>query len=373
MNIGYDGYFISDDKGAWGKLQRILLQELTKMANNMTFFVFTDTEGEKLLPSSPKIKIVKIEKSKDNFISRTRSIKKAVVANDLKLDAYIETVEIAPKIDKNIKLFTIIHDFSQGRLEPPLSLDRIKGIVYSYYRKSTMERSARIFFNSKSTMNNSPILKRNPIKIVNHHGVDEIFSNDAEGDVEFLAKSGLNKYEYFLFVGRVTVPYKNFNLLLRAFKLFIESNNGIKLAVATTEIPTKKDMKTIRELKNNIVILRGLESAKLVTLYKFAIAFIFPSSYEGFGVPILEAQRIKCPLILNDIPVFREVSGGCAMFFDGTEEGLLKRMVEIQGKEARESLVECGYSNSLKYSWERTAEIIYNHLEEVEAHDRRKA
>ena len=69
-------------------------------------------------------------------------------------------------------------------------------------------------------------------------------------------------------------------------------------------------------LDNQIYLYSGLSNNEVKYLYKLAFAFVFPSVYEGFGIPILESMASSTPLILSDLPVFKEIAKDHAVFFD---------------------------------------------------------
>ena len=105
-------------------------------------------------------------------------------------------------------------------------------------------------------------------------------------------------------------PRKNFNRLIEAF----EDIPDCKLYIVGTR------HRVFREGQNhqsdNLHYLGRVSDAELVRLYNQAACFIFPSLYEGFGLPPIEAQSCGCPVLVSDIPVLREVCGDTATYFD---------------------------------------------------------
>ena len=84
------------------------------------------------------------------------------------------------------------------------------------------------------------------------------------------------------------------------------------------------------------------------------------SSYEGFGLPIIEAQSFGLPVICSDIEVFREIAGNSALFVNNTDyEGIAQRLhMLIKDKEEYRRLSTLGLENSKKYTWEKMADIV---------------
>ena len=99
----------------------------------------------------------------------------------------------------------------------------------------------------------------------------------------------------------------------------------------------------------------------LINLYQNAKAFVFPSLYEGFGLPILESIRNKCPVICSDIPVFREVAGDLVNFFN--PENCESLINSIESVVFSDNVNENSIKNSKKiteqYNWEKCSKKTY--------------
>ena len=105
----------------------------------------------------------------------------------------------------------------------------------------------------------------------------------------------------------------------------------------------------------------------LKNLYKNAQAFIFPSLYEGFGLPVLEAFSCGCPVILNNSSSLPEIGGDGAIYFEpGDRESIICAVETVLFNEKfREDLIKKGYERLKFFSWEKTADStkkVYNNL-----------
>ena len=101
----------------------------------------------------------------------------------------------------------------------------------------------------------------------------------------------------------------------------------------------------------------------LNNLYHHAFCFVFPSEFEGFGLPILEAYKNDCPALLNDIPVFREVAGDCGTYFDITDgKSLNERLEELFAakEDDRNALIEKQKERLSLFTPEKMAEGYIN-------------
>jgi glycosyltransferase involved in cell wall biosynthesis len=93
--------------------------------------------------------------------------------------------------------------------------------------------------------------------------------------------------------------------------------------------------------------------------YAGAAAFIFPSLAEGFGLPVIEAMGCGCPVIASDIPVFREVAGDAALFFDPHDPAALADMMRRSlDSSVRTPLASAGRKRAADFSWDKSATIL---------------
>jgi glycosyltransferase involved in cell wall biosynthesis len=161
--------------------------------------------------------------------------------------------------------------------------------------------------------------------------------------------------DYMLFVG-TRFAYKNFLFLIHSIaKILIDKN----INLVCTGPPFSTDEITLfRNLEiNERVFNRYVNDSEMQFLYKNAIAFIFPSLYEGFGIPILEAFANDCPVILSNTSCFPEIAGDAALYFDP------KSRIEIQNKitsiidseTLRENLILKGRKRLSNFSWVKAA------------------
>ena len=119
-----------------------------------------------------------------------------------------------------------------------------------------------------------------------------------------------------MFVGGRRQPYKNFIPMLKSIASVLLKHKDLKL-VCTGEKFNKDELQQIKLLKlEGKVTHYFCDDIGMMKLYKGAKAFIFPSLYEGFGIPILEAYATDCPLILNKKSCFPEIAGEAAVYFN---------------------------------------------------------
>lgn len=162
---------------------------------------------------------------------------------------------------------------------------------------------------------------------------------------------------YILYVGQRN-GYKNFDLLLRAFAQSPQIKNNFKIACFGGGNITASEASLLKDLKidNRIIMLSGSDD-KLANLYKYASVFVYPSLYEGFGIPPLEAMHYGCPVLVAKTSSIPEVVGDAGWYFEpGNTEDLAVNLDKMLRDEAILSrLTNRGYQREKHFSWDRCA------------------
>jgi glycosyltransferase involved in cell wall biosynthesis len=172
---------------------------------------------------------------------------------------------------------------------------------------------------------------------------------------------------YLLFVGD-RGGYKNFHLFIKAFSLIVDKHPDLKILLAGGGKMGIADLEFIRQLKLESKIVHiDVTDEQLNYLYKNALLFIYPSLYEGFGLPILESFKAGCPILLSDIPCFREIAGVAADFFNPYDlDHLISRLEYlIESKETRSKLVNNGLSRVLDFPINKSIDQTLNIYREL--------
>ena len=169
--------------------------------------------------------------------------------------------------------------------------------------------------------------------------------------------------EYFLYVGARGF-YKNFRQTLTDFATFHTSHPQVQL-VCTGRPFTKEEWQLIDSLGLTACIKQIFASdTDLINLYHYAVAFIFPSVYEGFGIPILEAFTYDCIALLNNTSCFPEIGGDAALYFESDLEGdsnlpnLLEYVYSLTPEE-RQKIKSKGWERAQHFTWEKAAEKLH--------------
>ncbi len=176
--------------------------------------------------------------------------------------------------------------------------------------------------------------------------------------------------KYILFVGKI-YPGKNFSNILRAFrKIKDDLGNDIKLvSVGDMRWDYAREMALVTELglKDDIQFTGWVEQEELPAIYSLAELFLFPSYYEGFGIPILEAMACGCPVVTANTGACPEVAGGAAALVDPDDPGDIANSVLqlIKDKNMQDNLVRNGLKRVEAFSWDKAAKETINVFDEI--------
>lgn len=174
---------------------------------------------------------------------------------------------------------------------------------------------------------------------------------------------------FLLFVGGIA-PLKNVPTLLRAFNSLKRKGYEHKLViVGFRRWKHERDMAVVSDLglDKEVIELGFVDDEDLPRIYNLADCYVLPSFYEGFGIPILEAQACGCPVVMSNPAPMKEVSGSAALIFDPRDYRELAEEIAtlLENEELRAKLIERGLENVKKYDWSTTAEKTIRLLEET--------
>ncbi len=167
-------------------------------------------------------------------------------------------------------------------------------------------------------------------------------------DVEKALSSNDILGDYFLHIGGGR-PNKNVNSLINAFLDFRNKHSSVKLIMVGEKYWISMD----KSISEQIIILKNVEESVLTSLYQNALALVYPSFYEGFGLPIIEAMSLGTPVITSDRASMSEVSGGSAILIDPEDSGsILSAMNRIyENKDLKLELSDKGKKRAEVFNW----------------------
>ncbi len=271
---------------------------------------------------------------------------------------------------KNLKTVITIHDLAFKYFPDffPKSDLRKLNLLTDYAVKNSNKVIAVSESTKKDILQFYPEIPDDKIKVI-HHGFDpKLFSKKVlkENSDKILKKYFLEEEKYLLYVGALQ-PRKNLSLLVEAFGKIKENYPEIKLVLAGEKAWLWKDlMEKIDNspYKKDIVLTGKIPFEEIRTLYQKAMIFIFPSLYEGFGIPILEAFASEVPVVASQNSSLSEVGQDAVSYFETKNQTDLenKILALLDSKEKRKELIERGLKRVKNFSWEKTARETLEYL-----------
>lgn len=230
------------------------------------------------------------------------------------------------------------------------------------FKRKYLGQAAAIIAVSEQTKSDIVRLLRIPsdrITVVYHGGPDRMVVQSAS----------LINAPYFLYVG-TREAYKNFPQTLSDFSDFHKRHPEVKL-VCTGDMFTKVELAMIERLGISGAVEHIYANGEdMKSLYAHSVAFVYPSLYEGFGMPILEAFAYGCPTLLNYRSCFPEIAADAAIYFDSepgrSTLGEAMERIYAASTDERQNIVQRGYQRlEGTFSWRKSAEKLAMVYEQV--------
>ncbi|ERT04472.1 glycosyl transferases group 1 family protein [Lyngbya aestuarii BL J] len=195
---------------------------------------------------------------------------------------------------------------------------------------------------------------------VAHCGVSPVFSLNSQADInQFKMKYGITK-PYFILVGAGS-NYKNAGLFFQAFAQ-LYSKQGFEI-VCTGGSSLWLSTEYRQFTSGCVVHPLQLSDEELSIAYSGATALVYPSLYEGFGMPVAEAMACGCPVITCKNSSIPEVAGEAAIYVNETDiNAMANALCEVQKPQVRRQLIETGLQQAKKFSWQKMADIVSSAL-----------
>ena len=280
--------------------------------------------------------------SADSFLSLRTSIPQCVVVHDLSFLHYPSFVKKAhllyfknqtPAFLKKAKRIATVSEFSKADIMKQYAVDGDKiDVVYSAVK----------------------------------YGYAPVDS----GTKEMIKEQYADGKEFFIYVGAIH-PRKNLMNLLKAFSIFkkrLKSNMQLIIAgrLAWKFDEFTEGLKTYK-YREDVKLLGYLPQQELIKLTGSAYALIYPSFFEGFGVPPLEAMNCGVPVIASSVSSIPEICGDAALFVnpESIEDMADKMMILYKDEQLRSELITKGNRQAKKYSWDITADLLWQSIDKT--------
>lgn len=348
-----------------------LAVQLARLDNQNQYFLFTDTNDTQIIKS---IAFDLGIENKSNFKIISLSALNRFTWNLFTLPRYLRdhavdiyhTQYITPFfVSRKIKIITTIHDVS-FRVFPryirfsdrfflnmliPLSLRRADKIIA--VSKFTRDEIIRWY----------PRVSASKIEVAYNAISENFFHEDCSFEtLESVRKKYKLPSEFILYLGTMQ-PRKNIPALIEAYAQLRKKIPEIKLVIGGKKDGHNFDFgidKKIKKyfLEKDVIFPGYIDEKDKPALFRLSCVFCFPSLYEGFGVPIIEAMASGTPVIASNIPAHKEIAGESALFFNPeSSKDLEEKLYQVcTDKTLQNSLKEKGEIQIQKFSWKKTAE-----------------
>lgn len=343
--------------------------------------VYTRNLVENLIKLYPKVDFIlfggslRRKKELDQFIKRHHALGKTFYFPPRLMDLIWNSFHFLP-VEKLIGQVDLIH--TSDWTEPPSKIPKVttihdliplkypntttSSIKYAHKKKLAWvkQETKAITVPSQSTKNDLvDLLKFDPdIITVTYEGVESFFQPQPPDKIKNI-KSKYNLDGDYIFSLGTLEPRKNLNRLFLAFNLIKKIYPNLKLAVGGGKGWGEKHQK-----QQDVIYLGFVPYADLPALYSGSLAFIFPSLYEGFGLPVLEAMACGSPVVTSNISSLPEITGKAGILIDplninaiaiGIHEAISKR-TELSEKSLKRAKI---------FNWEETARLTFSVYQKV--------
>ena len=281
------------------------------------------------------------------------------VLKKYKIDLFISTDGYL-SLKTKVPTILTIHDLAFYHFK-----EHLPSLVHRYFNHYTPKFSERAkHIVTVSEFSKQDIMKQygieeNKITVVGN-GCDAAILPISENEKQSIKEKYTNHCDFFIYVGAIH-PRKNIKRLLLAFDQFKRAHESkIKLVLVgrwAWKNSETKDVFDTLHYKDEVIKLGHLERSELGKVFGSALALIYPSLFEGFGIPLLEAMHAEIPIITSTSSSLPEVAGNAAIYIDPLHtDQLHKAMLKISTDEMlRQELIENAKINRKRYSWELTA------------------
>ncbi|HEV7332126.1 MAG TPA: glycosyltransferase family 1 protein [Flavisolibacter sp.] len=261
----------------------------------------------------------------------------------------------------------VVHDL--GFLHYPEGYQKIHLAYYKRFTPKAIRKAKTVA--TVSQFSKTDIIEKygtDPAKIsVVYNGVKEIFHPLSFDEQMAVKEKYTGGAEYFLYTGAIH-PRKNLVNLLKAYSVFKRRlQSSLKLVMAG-RLAWKNDeflelLKTYK-YRDDVVLTGYVKEEELAAITASAYAAVYPSYFEGFGVPVVEAMRCGVPVLTSKDSAMEEISKGAALYFDpsNVDDIAYKLMFIYKNEGERKALIEKGLPVAKHYTWQRTADLLWESI-----------
>ncbi|HYH03949.1 MAG TPA: glycosyltransferase family 1 protein [Bacillota bacterium] len=258
---------------------------------------------------------------------------------------------------------TTVHDFTYEKY-----IKGIKKWVHHIQKRHAIKQSAGIICVSNHTKDDLlhyfPWVDESKIKVIYNAVSDKFYKipDSKQINLETGAEiASLTTMKYILFVGGRS-GYKNFNLAVDVISKLPAEYHFVIVGPGLQE--SEKSM--LEKINGRFSHFKEVATEELNILYNFAFCLLYPSSYEGFGIPVIEAMKTGCPVVASNVSSIPEVAGNAGVLVDNISSvGFLSAVLKLENETFRNDIIEKGYLQADKFSWENSYQQLIKFYDDI--------
>ncbi|MFP4514481.1 MAG: glycosyltransferase family 4 protein [Parcubacteria group bacterium] len=370
--IGIDARFYGPIGKGLGRYTKEIVDNILRMDSENFYVIFLSPENYDLF-SSEKENVKKVL-VKSRWYSFAEQIFFPWQIYKEKLDLIHFTHFNVPVLTK-VNFIVTIHDLiltrfptQKASLLPPLYY-KIKYLAYKFVISMAIARAEKIIAVSEFTKKDIEKkfkVKKDKINVI-YEGVSDLVLDDnvnRDSDKKLLKDYKIGDNRYLLYVGNA-YPHKNLEGLLDIFKKLKKDFPSLLLVLVGKNDyfykRLKKHAESLELSDKDVIFADYVPDKDLASLYRNALAYVFPSLYEGFGLPPLEAMAYDCPVVSSNQASLPEILGDSVLYFDPYKniDAYEKIKKIIKNKHLRKDLIEKGKVQIAQYHWFSSAHSTY--------------
>ena len=258
---------------------------------------------------------------------------------------------------KDVVNITTVHDFTYEYYRKGLAR-----VVHSWQKNRAISKSDGIICISENTKKDllkfHPNISEEKIKVIYNGVSDSFYKLDEPLELLDKAFKQLKNKKYLLYVGDRS-SYKNFDIAVDT----VNRIDDCSLVIVGGSNLSENEKS---HLGDDFFHFQGVSVEELNILYNNAFCLLYPSSYEGFGIPVTEAMRAGCPVMSTNLSSIPEVAGDAGLLVDKIEvEEFVKAILKLENKNFRDIIISKGFEQAKKFSWDKCFEETLEFYKEV--------